>query len=175
MADDDAMHEHHIETLVRAAQADSLEFAYGKLRQIRADGTERILGAFPPEFANLGLQASIYHAGLRFMELELAHALFGTPNDWGLIRRMWLAGVRIGFVDEVITTYWPSERAVRLAEEPRTGAPPVVDANEQLQAELERLRAEHARVLDARVLRWSAPARRLVRGAVRRVTARKPG
>jgi hypothetical protein len=46
------------------------------------------------------------------MELELGHALFATPNDWGLVHRMMRTGVRMGMVDDVTVIYSPSQRSV---------------------------------------------------------------
>ena len=69
-----------------------------------------MLGQFPPELGQIGLQAAIYHAGLRFLELELGHALFAAPNDWGLVRRMMRIGVTFGFEPAIGVDYWPSAR-----------------------------------------------------------------
>jgi Glycosyl transferase family 2 len=110
LGDDDAFGPNHVDRLLTRAREDRLEFVYGKIRQVRPDGHENLLGSFPPRLGAINLQAGIYHGGLRFMELEFGHALFGTPNDWGLIRRMMRAGVRFGMVDEVAVNYWPSPR-----------------------------------------------------------------
>lgn len=52
------------------------------------------LGSFPPRLGQFGWQASLFHAGLRFFEMELADSLFFSPGDWSLCRRMLRAGVR---------------------------------------------------------------------------------
>ncbi len=111
LGDDDSFVPEHVERLLVEARDHRLEFVYGRIRQVLADGGESLLGEFPPRVSQIGLQAALYHAGLRFMELEFGHALFGKPNDWGLVHRMMRAGVRIGMVDEVTVDYWPSLRA----------------------------------------------------------------
>jgi hypothetical protein len=110
LGDDDAFVDQHIERLLARARRDRLEFVYGRIRQILPDGSESLLGEFPPRMAQIGLQAALYHVGLRFMELELGHALFDKPNDWGLVHRMMRIGVRMGMVDEVTVNYWASGR-----------------------------------------------------------------
>jgi glycosyltransferase involved in cell wall biosynthesis len=109
LGDDDAFVAEHIEQLLAIARPRRLELAYGRMRLNMADGSSSTLGAFPPRLGQIGLQAAIYHAGLgASMQLELAHAVFGKPNDWGLVSRMMRAGVRIGMLDEVTVDYFPS-------------------------------------------------------------------
>lgn len=109
LGDDDAFVAEHVEHLLELARADELEFVYGRLRMHMPDGSRPLLGEFPPRLGQIGLQAALYHSGLSdFMELELAHALFGKPNDWGLVERMMRAGVRMGMLDEATVDYFPS-------------------------------------------------------------------
>lgn len=109
LGDDDAFVPRHIEQLLELARRRRLEFAYGLLRMNTAAGGSSLLGEFPPRLGQIGLQAVIYHAGLSaFMELELGHAVFGKPNDWGFVQRMMRAGVRMGMLDEVTADYFPS-------------------------------------------------------------------
>jgi hypothetical protein len=106
LTDDDAFRSNHVETLLRAAQRGRYEVCYGRVRCLLPDGTERELGRFPPQRRGHYAQASLYHRGLSFMEMELGDALFGEANDRSLCRRMLRAGVRFGFVDAVVTDYW---------------------------------------------------------------------
>jgi len=110
LGDDDAFVPDHVERLLDRARTYRLEFVYGRIRRHLPDGSSSVLGSFPPARGQVGLQAAIYHAGLSFMELELGHAIFGKPNDWGLVHRMMRVGVRIGMVDEVSVDFWPSLR-----------------------------------------------------------------
>lgn len=106
-ADDDAMRAEHLETLLRHAVENRLEFTYGLLAQHDPD---KVIGTFPPRFANIGLQAALLHRDLDMFEFELADADFGVPNDWGLIERMLRAGVRAGMVEQIVADYYPSKR-----------------------------------------------------------------
>ena len=95
-----------------------LEIVYSRLRAHLADGSERLIGEFPPRHSQFGLQATLYHGGLRFMELNLSDEIFSVPNDWSLCRRMMRAGVRMGMVDKPTVDFYPSEewgRRERLA------------------------------------------------------------
>jgi hypothetical protein len=139
LGDDDEFTPDHIATVLRHAREQRLEFVYDRIRQIMPDGGELLLGTFPPQCARTGLQAALYHAGLSFMGLELAHADFRKPNDWGLIHRMMRIGVRMGMVDEVGVNYWPSMRAHDGQDDPDPHAPssdsrPAVAAAERLAA-----------------------------------------
>ena len=97
-ADDDAFTPEHVETLLAAAVERRLELVYSRLRAHLADGSELLIGEFPPRHSQFGLQATLYHGGLRFMELNLSDEIFSVPNDWSLCRRMMRAGVRMGMV-----------------------------------------------------------------------------
>ncbi len=109
LSDDDSFRPEHLERLVRHAQANRLELCYGLLIQHERDGRELEVGSFPPAPGQFGFQAAIYHAGLGdFLEFELADAEFGQAVDWGLVRRMLRAGVRMGLVPEPTADYYPS-------------------------------------------------------------------
>ncbi len=118
LADDDAFVPDHVSRLLEHARERRLEFVYGRIRYTFPDGRTGVIGEFPPRNEQFGLQASLYHAGLRFMQLELAHALFDKPNDWGLADRLLRIGVRIGMVEDVSVDYWPSMRALDHARRP---------------------------------------------------------
>jgi glycosyl transferase family 2 len=110
IGDDDELPPTHVERLLAFARAKRLEFACGRFRHTGPDGEVQMVGSFPPKLGATGLQISLWHGGLRFLQFELAHALFGTPNDWGLIRRMMRIGVTMGQADDVIVPYTPSGR-----------------------------------------------------------------
>jgi hypothetical protein len=141
LGDDDEFESDHVERLLAEARERRLEFVYSRGRVLLPDGRETILGEFPPRLTQVGLQASLYHAGLSFIELELGHALFDKPNDWGMVHRMMRIGVRIGMLDDITVTYRPSLRAqtpAPTAEKRRTNGASVerVSALESRLAEL---------------------------------------
>lgn len=107
--DDDAFRSHHLEGLLESARGDRLELTYARMLIHFANGGEETIGRFPPELGQFGVQAALYHAGLReIFEYELADAAFGLPYDWALCLRMMEAGVRIGMRDDVTVDYYPS-------------------------------------------------------------------
>jgi hypothetical protein len=107
--DDDAFTPDHVEVLLAAARASRLELVYGKIRRRDPDGTDVVIGTFPPAPAQFGVQAALLHRGLRIFPHELTDAVFGDPGDWGWIRRMTRVGVRMGMIDEVVVDYYPSQ------------------------------------------------------------------
>ena len=140
LGDDDEFEPQHVERLLDEARAKRLEFVYGRGRVLLPDGRETQLGEFPPRLTQVGLQSAVYHAGLRFLELELGHALFDKPNDWGLVHRMMRIGVRIGMLDQTTVVYRPSLRAQTPSageDTPREAPEPAPDAAARI-AELER-------------------------------------
>ena len=106
--DDDAFHPGHVELLLELAKREQHEVTYGQLRCVMNDGSEFPLGAYPPVVGQFGWQGALFHAGLRFFEMELADALFFSPADWSLCRRMLRAGVRFGMLDDVVTDHYES-------------------------------------------------------------------
>ena len=92
LSDDDAARPGHTETLLQAAQQQRLEHCYGRQQVRFSTGGELEVGEFPPRLGQWGVQAAIYHSGLRFFGLELVDALYEEPNDWSLCRRMLRAG-----------------------------------------------------------------------------------
>lgn len=109
LGDDDAFRPRHIEVLLELARRDRHEATYGKLlTHYREDRPAEEVGVFPPAYCHFGVQALLYHAHLRFFEMELADELFSLPGDWSLAERMLRCGVRFGMVEEIVTDYYPS-------------------------------------------------------------------
>jgi glycosyltransferase involved in cell wall biosynthesis len=106
---DDEWQPDHIEVLLEKARDTRAELVYGKLRVCdAATGTvlPRVVGAWPPVLSDFGLQGAIYHGALRRFEVDPNARFAGEPGDWNLTRRMWDAGVRFAFVDQIVTTYY---------------------------------------------------------------------
>jgi hypothetical protein len=110
-ADDDALRPDAIASVLAEARRRRLELCYGALDMHERDGTVTRLGGFPPALHVTGLQGSVFHGSLRFLQHQMTDALFGVPSDWSLVRRMLRIGVRIGFLDQVVSDYYPSYRA----------------------------------------------------------------
>jgi hypothetical protein len=125
LGDDDQVRPTHTEKLLTAAQGRRLEHCYGLQRVNFEEGEPMTLGKFPPELGEWGLQSAIYHAGLRFFEMELADAIFEEPNDWSVCRRMIRAGVRTGMIDEIVVDKHETRRSS--ADAWKSGDVPQVD------------------------------------------------
>jgi hypothetical protein len=108
-SDDDAMRPESISLLFHHAKRHEAEVAYGYIDQIHPDETVTRLGTFPPEFAQWGMQGSLFHAGLRWcLQLPLSDWVFEIPNDMSLMERMLRIGVRFAMVEETVVDYYPS-------------------------------------------------------------------
>jgi glycosyltransferase involved in cell wall biosynthesis len=113
-ADDDALRPDALAHVLAHARKHRYEFCYAKLLLHARDGTQEEIGAYPPGIGksgiSAGMQGGLLHGGLRFFEQELSDAIFRTPSDWSMMRRMLRAGVRAGFLDEITCDYYPSYR-----------------------------------------------------------------
>jgi hypothetical protein len=109
-ADDDAFRPDAIESVLDAARSECHELCYGLNEVHKRNGLRQTLGVFPPRLGQTALQGGVYHAGLRIFEQLLGAHAFGIPNDWLMLRRMLHAGVRVGFLDQIVADYFPSSR-----------------------------------------------------------------
>ncbi len=125
LGDDDAVRPTHTESLLAAARERRVEHCYGRQEVHFAEGEPLQLGEFPPVLGQWGLQAAIFHSGLRFIESELADSVYEEPNDWSMCRRMLRAGVSFGMIDEVVVD--KHETRKRSAEDWEHGPIPQVD------------------------------------------------
>jgi hypothetical protein len=107
--DDDEFVPDHVESLLTAARANEFEMMYGQIQLRSPDGLmdERPC-TYPPAYAHFGFQASVYMGELRFFEYNPRSWMLDESGDWNLCRRMLEAGVRIGFLDKVVTEYYPA-------------------------------------------------------------------
>jgi hypothetical protein len=107
--DDDEFSPDHVEHLLDCAREGRFEMVYGRMRVVPGDGSEPYeLGTYPPVHGQFGFQAAMYAAPLRFFEYETSSWVLGEPGDWNLCRRMMAAGVRIGYLPQVVTTLYPA-------------------------------------------------------------------
>jgi glycosyltransferase involved in cell wall biosynthesis len=106
--DDDALRPLYLESLLKCAREKTTEVAYGLIHQCEPDSEGSVLGTFPPTFGQWGLQGSLLHGGLRFLQLEPSDWVFGVPSDWSLAERMLRIGVRFAMIEELVADYYPS-------------------------------------------------------------------
>ena len=74
------------------------------------DGLWHRMGEWPPHHAGFAAGAVLYSAGLSFLRLDEECWREDEPNDWNLWRRMLDAGVRMGFVDQVVFRHYAEAR-----------------------------------------------------------------
>lgn len=115
--DDDVFSPDHVERLLAAARSTRSEVAYGRFELNVAGRTSSVGGIFPPVMGEFTWQAAIYHAGLRFFEMELGDPWFDRPGDWSLCRRMLIAGVRMTMIDDIVAQLYQSQTASAEARE----------------------------------------------------------
>lgn len=102
--DDDEYYPNHIEDLLKEAKAKKMELVYGNAlsMDIYSKKTKKI-GIFPPDFGSYSYNASIFHQGLKFFEYDPTAWVVGEVQDWNLCRKMMQAGVKIGYIDKLVT------------------------------------------------------------------------
>jgi hypothetical protein len=100
--DDDEFSSDHLEVLLAACLVRRWEFAYGVMEMEVGPGVWRCVGDYPPHCGRICNASVLYGAHLRFFRYDLQSWRLDEPNDWNLWKRMWGAGVRMGFVDRVV-------------------------------------------------------------------------
>jgi len=125
LGDDDAIRPNHTRELLAAAREHGWEHCYGLQQFNFAEGEPLTVGKFPPRRGEWGMQAALYHSGLRFFESELSDAIYDEPSDWSKCRRMIRAGVRIGMIDTIVVD--KNERRWHSTGEATEGRVPEVD------------------------------------------------
>lgn len=106
---DDELDLDAIKILHAAVVERRIEFCFSPIRKMEADGSVSLIFSNPPRPYQFGVQGSLLHAGLNFFTYEFRDAALDVPNDWGMVRSMMLAGVRMGHVTEPLSTYFPSQ------------------------------------------------------------------
>lgn len=104
---DDAMHPDGYERVLKSAIQNRWEYCYAPL--IRLSPTDQsTIHSFPPRSHNFGVQGSLIHSSLTMFRYDYRDGLVGFPNDYGLVRRMMLCGVRMGTITDAASDYYPS-------------------------------------------------------------------
>jgi glycosyltransferase involved in cell wall biosynthesis len=100
--DDDVFTPDHIEVLLRHAQANNLELAYGLAKRERSPGVWEIKGR-PLEAGGLTLfSTSLIRSYIRLFEFDINAWRIDWPGDKHRWIRMQRAGVRAGFINKVV-------------------------------------------------------------------------
>lgn len=109
--DDDEFLPDHVEVLLDACRSRNLEFVYAAADMERGDGTWGRCGAWPLR------QGHIVHAtAMWWSKITIRHDIeswrLDEPSDWNVWKRMRDAGVRMGFVDQVVTRHYEERREI---------------------------------------------------------------
>ncbi len=104
MADDDEYTEDHIEVLLTECRRRDLELVYGAVLKRTLQGWD-MLGSHPPRQGQILTVGALYKASLKFIKWNTDSWKVDEPADWNLIRRMILAGAKMGFVNKVVARH----------------------------------------------------------------------
>jgi hypothetical protein len=119
--DDDEMAPNCVERLLSRAREERFEAVYGRTAVHMNGPPDLVIGDFPPRLHEFSWASGMYHAGLRFFARELVAADLELPGDWYLAQRMLRAGVRFGWVPDILADYYPSTRFNESGSEERPG------------------------------------------------------
>jgi hypothetical protein len=113
--DDDEFSNNHIEALLKYALRCKYEFVYGRVEIEAAPNQWVIIGSYPPRCGQMTNIGVLYNSRLRFFGYDVLAWKYAEPDDWNLFRRMIEAGVRVGFIDEVVGRAYLGKRKNRLS------------------------------------------------------------
>jgi len=104
--DDDEFTKDHIESLLRFATNNRLEFVYGVVHFEKKDGSWMELGSAPLRRAQICHLSVLYHRRLAFFRYNIDAWKYVESADWNMWRRMKEAGAKIGFLSEVVGIHY---------------------------------------------------------------------
>jgi len=119
--DDDEFSPDHLEVLLAFCLRSRMEFAYCIMDMEVDPDIWRPVGSYPPHCGQICTAAVLYGGHLKFFRWDLEAWRLEEPNDWNLWKRMWGAGVRMGFVDRVLGKHFLEHRPRTPASSGRLG------------------------------------------------------
>lgn len=104
--EDDEFFPEHIEVLLRLAQTERVELAYGALvRRNLINGAEERIWSSPPAISEFSFQGAIYLRSLNSLfRYDESSWMVDEPSDWNLIRRMTAAGVSMAATEGIVAS-----------------------------------------------------------------------
>jgi len=105
--DDDEFTEDHIEVLLNWALKYDYEFVYGITKMIWEENRVELIGSYPLARSGIAHLSVLYDAKLSFFRYDTEAWKYAEAADWNLWRRMKEAGVRIGFLDQLVGIHYP--------------------------------------------------------------------
>ena len=104
--DDDEFSTDHIEVLLNYSLEHNYEMVYGVVQMEKEPGKWINLGAYPLKRRRICRLSALYNSKLRFFKYDINAWKYSEPADWNMWRRMKEAGVRIGFINNVIGKHY---------------------------------------------------------------------
>ena len=106
--DDDEWHPKHLEILLKHALKHKLEFVSGDIETIQF-GEKKVIRAKDESPPIGGTQTWLYRSYLKFFKynIDCWRKSWNRVNDYDLQDRMYHAGVKIGYVNKVVTFVYP--------------------------------------------------------------------
>jgi len=104
--DDDEFLNDHLEVLLNFAMKNDFEMVYGVVEMEKNSGEWIKKGSYPLRSGEICHLAVLYHSKLKFFKHDVCAWKYGEPADWNLWRRMKEAGVRIGFINEIVGKHY---------------------------------------------------------------------
>jgi hypothetical protein len=99
--DDDVFTENHIEKLLRFAQAQNLEFVYGKLKMEVSPGVWKEKG-FVKQRMSMQNSTTLFRSYIKLFRPDINAWRIGLTGDYHRTIRYRETGVRIGFLNEIV-------------------------------------------------------------------------
>ena len=104
--DDDEFSENHLEILLNYALKNNYEMVYGVVEMEREPGKWVNLGSYPLKRGKISHISALYHSKLNFFKYDINAWKYIEPDDWYMWKRMKEAGVKIGFIDQVVGKHY---------------------------------------------------------------------
>jgi hypothetical protein len=111
--DDDEFTPDHIAVLLDACRSRDLELAYGVAETEVEPGVWEAVGSSPLRHGTIVHAAVLFRRAIGFIRHDLDAWRLYEPGDWNVWHRMRDAGVRMGFVDHVVTRHHLERRELR--------------------------------------------------------------
>jgi glycosyltransferase involved in cell wall biosynthesis len=109
--DDDEFTPEHLEVLLQACRANDWEFCYSSMEMEVEPGRWKITGSWPLRHGHICHASLMYSSALKFLRYDIDAWRTNEPGDWNLWRRMRDAGVRVGFVEQVLGRHYVEHTA----------------------------------------------------------------
>lgn len=111
--DDDEFLPDHVDVLLDACRSRGLELAYGVAEMEVEPGVWELRGSAPLREGEIVHAAVLFRHALGFIRHDIESWRLYEPADWNVWHRMRDAGVRVGFVDRVVTRHFLERRELR--------------------------------------------------------------